>query len=233
MILFKDIIPKGLIVSCQLDNKEPFYTPQHCALFAVAAEKGGAIAVRADGVLNIQEIRASSKLPIIGCIREKQLDDQIVSTPNVSAIDKLIRSGSNVIAIDATKRIRPDLSTGSKFFKDIRDLYPKLILLADISTFEEGVLAAEAGANAISTVLFGRTPETIELAHSTQEYFKLINKLSITVKVPILAEGFIFTIEEAVEAIKNGAYSCIVGAAITRPRIISQLFSDSISRVIN
>lgn len=122
MILFKDIIPKGLIVSCQLDNKEPFYTPQHCALFAVAAEKGGAIAVRADGVLNIQEIRASSKLPIIGCIREKQLDDQIVSTPNVSVIDKLIRSGSNVIAIDATKEFDQIYQLVQNFLK-ILEIY--------------------------------------------------------------------------------------------------------------
>lgn len=226
---FTDKFPKGLIVSCQLDSKEPFFTAQHSALFAASAERGGAVAIRADGLESIQEIRATSRLPVIGCIRKQQGNFKI-TTPDMIAVEKLARSGVAAIAIDGTNKERMDKSMGIRLIADVRKRFSELIIVADVSSFEEGVMAADVGADAVSMVLFGRTEETIHLANTTQDYLKLVYKLASTLGVPILAEGFIFSTQDAEAAIQSGAYSVIVGAAITRPIVITQIFNESISR---
>lgn len=224
----EEIISRGVIVSCQLDPDEPLHTAQHCALFAQAAESGGAAAVRAEGVQNIQEIRATTRLPLIGCTRDRYADGWMLVTPDMAAVDQLARVGCDVVALDATLRLRPNGLDGIRFLADVRKRHPDLPILADISTFEEGVRAADMGASGLSTVLCGRTKETYEQSLVASPNVDLIYRLATTVSIPVFAEGFIWNTADASEAIEAGAYGVIVGGAITRPRVITQLFVNAV-----
>ncbi|MEP7217725.1 MAG: putative N-acetylmannosamine-6-phosphate 2-epimerase [Bacteroidota bacterium] len=228
MSRFEELIPRGVIVSCQLDATEPLHSPQHCALFAQAAEAGGATAVRAEGIPSIQEIRATTRIPLIGCTRDSYSDGWMLVTPDMPAVERLVRVGSDVVAVDATLRNRPSGLDGIRFLADVRKRYADLLILADISTFEEGVRAADMGASAVSTVLCGRTKETYEQSLVASPNLDLIYRLATTIGIPVLAEGFIWTTAEAAEAVEAGAYSVIVGGAITRPRVLTQLFVNAV-----
>ena len=225
------LLRRGLVVSCQLDRSEPLYSPQHCALFAQAASMGGAVGIRADGLEDIKEIRATVRLPVIGCIRTSYHDDIPLSTPTVAEAEALMRVGATVVAIDGTFRQRPgQLINGTETIESVRRKHPQMLIMADVSNYDEGIAAVDAGADAISTVLFGRTPETFEEAATLGGDIDLVRKLSESLRVPVFAEGFIWSPSEGVEAIDAGAYGAIVGGAITRPRIVTRLFSDAIDR---
>ena len=222
-----DLISRGVVVSCQLDSSEPLHWPSHCAMFAQSAMLGGAVGIRAEGVNNIKEIRATVRLPLIGCIRGTYDDDLPLVTPNMHTVDELFRLGVDIIAVDATSRRRPGtLIDGTRLVADIRKKYPTHLILADVSSFEEGIKALDVGADAVSTVLHGRTPETLDNPPSVEDHLNLIYKLATTVSQPIFAEGFIWNTDDAKSAYEAGAYSVIVGGAITRPRVLTQLFVD-------
>lgn len=229
---FEERISRGVVVSCQLDPTEPLHTPQHCALFAQAAEAGGAVAVRGEGVQNLQEIRATVRLPIIGCTRGEYGDGWLLVTPDMQAVDRLVRVGCDVIALDATLRARPNGMDGIRFLTEVKGRYPEIPVLADVSTFEEGVRAADVGASAISTVLCGRTKETYEHALAATPNLDLVYRLATTVAVPVFAEGFIWNVSDAASAMEAGAYGVIVGGAITRPRVLTHLFVNAVETVI-
>lgn len=229
---FEERIPRGVIVSCQLDPTEPLHTPQHCALFAQAAEAGGAVAIRGEGIQNLQEIRATVRLPLIGCTRGEYPDQWVLVTPDMQAVDRLVRVGCEVVALDATLRMRPNGFDGPRFLAEVRRRYPELHILADVSTFEEGVRAADVGANAVSTVLCGRTKETYEHALAATPNLDLVYRLATTVAVPVFAEGFIWNVADATAAMEAGAYGVIVGGAVTRPRVITHLFVNAVDSSI-
>ena len=226
-------IRRGLVVSCQLDRSEPLHTPQHCALFAQAASMGGAAGIRADGLENIKEIRATVRLPIIGCIRTSYHDDVPLSTPTLDDVEALIRVGADVVAIDATSRQRPGMTvSGLDILESARRRYPSAHLLADISSVVEARAAADRGADAVSTVMFGRTPDTFESAGILENNLDLIREIAAEIDLPIFAEGFIWSPDDARSAIDAGAWGVIVGGAITRPRILTRLFGDAVSQAI-
>lgn len=50
----------------------------------------------------------------------------------------MVRTGVDIIAVDATKRMRPGNITFEEFFKNIRSKYPNQLFMADTSCFEEG-----------------------------------------------------------------------------------------------
>jgi N-acylglucosamine-6-phosphate 2-epimerase len=232
MSAFKDQIGRGIIVSCQLDETEPLHSPQHCALFAQAAEAGGAVAVRGEGIQNIQEIRATTRIPLIGCTRATYDDGWMLVTPDMPAIDGLVRLGVDVIALDATSRVRPNKLDGTRFLAEAAKRHPEQLIVADISTFEEGVKAADVGAAAVSTVLCGRTKETYEHSLSVSPNLDLVYRLATTIGIPVLAEGFIWSPADAAQAMESGAYAVVVGGAITRPRVITQLFVNSVEATV-
>lgn len=221
---FNRLIRPGVVVSVQLEESEPMHTAQHCALFAQAAAAGGATAIRGEGIRNLQEIRATTSLPLIGCVRGEYDDGWVLVTPTMEDVDRLVRLGVDVVALDATLRVRPDGSDGISFLTEVRKRHPSLVILADVSGYEEGVRAVEVGASALSTVLYGRTEETFEQAPGPAEQLDLVGRLAAGCGVPVFAEGFIWSTEDASAAISAGAYGVIVGAAITRPRVITQLF---------
>jgi N-acylglucosamine-6-phosphate 2-epimerase len=227
---FQDYISSGLIVSCQIDTTEPLHKGEHIALFAQAAQEGGAVAVRADGVHNIVAIRRQSKIPIIGCVRGTFDSGNILVTPELRDVEELVRSSCTCIALDATLRIRPNGMDGVEFLATAREQF-RIPFVADISTAQEARLAEDAGAVAVSTVLFGRTDTTQNIAKSVESYAALVRDITQTVTIPVLAEGFVWNPNDVEKARMAGAYCTVAGGVITRPRLLTQIYSQAFKEV--
>jgi N-acylglucosamine-6-phosphate 2-epimerase len=222
-------VKNGLIVSCQFDADDPFNNPEYVSLFALSAQMGGAAGIRTEGKENIKATKSKVQLPLIGLIQSAYSDGSVLITSDFKEIDEIIEAGADIVALDATERIRPNGLTGFEFLKRVRVDHPGTLLLADVSTFEEGVQAAELGADLVSTTLSGYTPATLQKAREGVD-FDLIERLAEALVVPVIAEGRILMPGEAAHAFDLGAYSVVVGAAITRPTVITQMFVHEIQR---
>jgi len=221
----------GLIVSCQSEGDDPFNHPELLAKFALAAQMGGAVGIRAQGVENINAIRKAVDLPLIGIIEGRFSNGWSCITPDFSDVRNIIDAGADIIALDVTPRKRPNGLDGIEFFDEVRDKYD-IPLIADIATFEEGVRAAELGADAVATTLAGYTEYTSASSTDRPDY-DLIERLSRGIKVPVIAEGRIWTPEQAKESLVRGAFAVVVGTAITRPRMMAKKFVDTMSSRIH
>jgi len=227
---FLEKLKGGMIVSCQSEGDDPFNSdPEYMALFARAAEMGGAIGIRTQGIEKLKAIKRSVKLPVIGLLKSQFPDGTVCITGTFNEVEQLIHAGSDIIAIDGTFREREGLS-GPEFIKEVKKRYGCLVL-ADIATFEEAKACEKAGADCISTTLNGYTPDTLQF-HDGPNYDVLkdcVNELSI----PVFAEGRYNTPVEAGKAMELGAFAVISGTAITRPRVITQWFVNEIKKVNN
>jgi N-acylglucosamine-6-phosphate 2-epimerase len=87
-------------------------------------------------------------------------------------------------------------------------------VLADVSTVDEGVAAAEASADAVASSLSGYTENSRALAGPDLE---LVAELAQKLTVPVLAEGRIRSPEQARAALDTGAWAVVVDSAITAP----------------
>ena len=218
-------IKGGLIVSCQALEDEPLHSSFIMSKMAVAAKEGGAIGIRANSVEDITEIKKAVDLPIIGLIKKDYSDSEIYITPTMNEIDALAKSGVDIIATDATDRIRPNGETLESFFKAAKAKYPNKLFMADCSTFEEGVKAQALGFDLVSTTLCGYTSYT---KGRTLPDFDTLKKLVDTLSIPVIAEGGIWYPEQLKEAFDTGCFSAVIGSAITRPREITKHFIDAI-----
>lgn len=217
----------GHIVSCQSEGDDPFNHPDLMTKFAQSGQMGGAVGIRSEGKENIKAIRAAVELPLIGIIDGQFENGWICVTPDFSDIDTIIDAGADIVALDVTPRKRPNGMDGVEFFNDVRNRYD-VPLIADISTFEEGIRAAEMGADAIATTLSGYTEYTQKYLTDEPD-FQLIEELSRAVKIPVIAQGRIWTPHHAKEALMRGAFCAVAGTAITRPRMVTKKFVDTMN----
>lgn len=226
MELLKKIKGK-LIVSCQALEGEPLYIKDGTImpLMAKAAKQAGAVAIRTNGKRDVVEIKKEVNLPIIGLIKKQYGDFPQYITVTMKEIDDLVEAGSDIIALDCTMRERVDGKTINEFIEEIKEKYPKILLMADISTYEEGVNAQNAGVDMVGTTLSGYTPYSKKIDGPD---FELVEKLAKNLKIPVIAEGRIHEPKQAKKMLEIGAFSVVVGGAITRPLEIAQRFVNEI-----
>lgn len=217
-----------LIVSCQALEGEPLHRSEGgvMVLMAKAALEAGAGGIRAEGVVDIGQIKARFKnVPIIGIIKRSYPNYASYITATMKEVDELVAVGSDIIALDATLQERGDGQTVNVFVKQIKTKYPEQLLMADISTLEEGLNAAEIGFDLIGTTMNGYTPYT---ETQTEVNFELMKNLVEQTKIPIVAEGKIHTPEDLAKAFDQGVFTAVVGGAITRPKDIARRFIQAI-----
>ena len=214
-------IKGGLIVSCQALPHEPLYDSYIMSKMAYAAMLGGAIGIRANTIVDILAIRKRVDLPIIGIIKQEYDGSDVYITPTMDEVDALVEIGCDIIATDATNRIRPNGKTFEDFFSEVRAKYPNQLFMADTSCFEEGQLAERLGFDLIGTTMAGYTPYTKGRSLPDLE---LIEKYSKELNVPVIAEGGIWSPEDLKNVYKAGAFSAVCGTAITRPMDITKRF---------
>ncbi|GAA0744656.1 N-acetylmannosamine-6-phosphate 2-epimerase [Clostridium oceanicum] len=216
--MLKDI-HKKLIVSCQALEDEPLYSSFIMGRMAKAAKEGGAVAIRAQSRQDIEEIKKVTSLPVIGLVKRKYDDSDIYITPTKVEIDELLKSGCEMIALDCTLRKRPNNENLKSLIDYVHE--NKKLVMADISTFEEGINAEKLGVDCISTTLSGYTPYSKK---SDEPDFELLEELVDSTNIPVIGEGKINTPDDLKKALEIGAYSVVVGSAITRPQLITQKF---------
>ncbi|WP_227935572.1 N-acetylmannosamine-6-phosphate 2-epimerase [Alkalihalobacillus deserti] len=216
----------GLVVSCQALVEEPLHSSYIMSKMALAAKMGGAVGIRANSYEDIVAIKKEVDLPVIGIVKRDFEDSDVFITATIKEVDEVVRAGAEIIALDATDRLRPNQQTLKSFFTEIKEKYPDVILMADISTYEEGIIAAELGFDLVATTLSGYTSYTkdVELPN-----IELLKALSDKLDIPVMAEGGYKTTEETEKAIISGAHGCIVGSAITRPMEITKHFVNSLN----
>lgn len=224
----KKELNRGLIVSCQALAGEPLFGADHMAAMARAAVKGGAIAIRANTPIDIRAIRAAVDLPIIGLFKENLPGYQVYITPTRTHAKAIAEAGADYVALDATTCSRPSSEPLSGLVRYIHEDLDKAVV-ADISTYAEGLHAQDLGADYVLTTLSGYTSQS---SHSDKPDFKLIERLAHDLSVPLIAEGRIATPRQAVEALNLGAYAVVVGTAITRPQWITAQFATAVMKAL-
>lgn len=129
-----------------------------------------------------------------------------------------------MIAIDATNRKRPNDET----IQDLLDLIHQggRLAMADISTYEEAVNAEKLGFDVISTTLCGYTSYSTNYEGPNLE---LIGQLVQDLHIPVIAEGKINNPEDLKAVLNAGAFSAVVGGAITRPQLITKKFVSTLN----
>lgn len=210
----------GLIVSCQARPGSPLRSSHIMAAMAQAAEQAGAAGIRANGPEDIAAIRAAVRLPIIGIYKQDLPGTEVYITPTLAAAREVVAAGADLVAVDATDRLRPGGLTAAQMIQGCRTEL-RVPVMADISTLAEGIAAAEAGADLIATTMVGYTPYS---QHLSPPDFELIRELVSGVPTPVVVEGHITTPEQARRALDLGAYAVVVGAAITQPDWITRRF---------
>ena len=222
-------LKNSMIVSCQSEGDDPFNAdPEYMALFARAAEMGGAKGIRTQGIAKLKAIKLAVNLPVIGLLKDKFSDGTVRITGSFNEVEQLIEAKSDIIAIDGTFRNREGLS-GPDFISECKKRYGCLIL-ADIATYEEAIACEKAGADCISTTLNGYTPETLQFHDGPN--FDVLEQIVKDVKIPVFAEGRYNTPAEAKHAMELGAYAVISGTAITRPRVCTSWFVQAVNEGI-
>ncbi|MCH4207692.1 MAG: N-acetylmannosamine-6-phosphate 2-epimerase [Solobacterium sp.] len=217
----------GLVVSCQALPDEPLHSSFIMSRMALAAFQGGAVGIRANTVEDITEIRKTVDLPIIGIIKEVYPDSEVYITPTMKEVDALMACGVEVLAMDATKRTRPNGRELKEFFTEVRAKYPEQLFMADCSSQEEGMAAAEMGFDLIGTTMAGYTTYT---KGRVVPPFDMIEYLVKNCGKPVIAEGNIGTPEQLREALDLGVHCAVVGGAITRPLQITRKFTAVIKK---
>ena len=224
--LFEQLKGK-IIVSCQAVPGEPLYVEEKSIMYlmARAAKQAGTPAIRTSSIRDVIAIKEETGLPVIGLIKIKYEGFESYITPTMKEVDELVAAGSDVIAFDCTAQKRGDGKTIDEFIAEVRKKYPDAILMADISTYEEGINAWRLGVDMVGTTMSGYT------AHSPKTDgpdYELVKRLSAEVDIPVIGEGRVHSPEQAVEMLNAGAFAVVVGGAITRPLEIAQRFIKAV-----
>lgn len=219
-----------VIVSCQAHEGEPLHGAEYMSKMALAAKMGGAIAVRANGVADIRQIKEEVDVFIVGIEKTDEKKCEVFITPTLENCLHVAQAGADIIAIDATQRLNINKEYLSEKIKEIKKVTGKIIM-ADISTLEEAKSAYINGADIISTTLAGYTKNSMdELELPNISLIKYIREALPTAFIN--AEGRFETREQVAQAFQAGANTVTVGGAITRPQAITKKIIDYVNAVV-
>ena len=202
-----------LVVSCQAYPGEPMRHPETMAQVAESAVRGGAAAIRAQGLADISHIAGRVDVPVIGLWKHGRGPVHI--TPTLRHARAVLDAGADIVAIDATARPRPDGLTVAQTVAGLRHSHPGAIIMGDCGSVDDGLTAADATGDRQRTV--GPDLELLaELVAALPHH-------------AIVAEGRIHTPAQASAALAAGAHCVVVGTAITHPQSITGWFAAALT----
>ena len=207
-------LKQGLIVSVQAPEGSPMRHPDVIAAMAEASLRNGALGVRLESPEHIGAVR--ERCPdalIIGLWKRTWAGSSVYITPRWHEIRAVWAAGADVVALDATDRVRPD---GERLEDLVSRARSELgaPLMADVDTLANGLRAAALGCDWVGTTLYGYTEAT---ANQRPPGLQLLPELrrQLPSGVRLIAEGGIASPTAAGDAIAAGADNVVVGTAIT------------------
>ncbi|MGG5172704.1 N-acetylmannosamine-6-phosphate 2-epimerase [Pseudarthrobacter sp. J1738] len=211
-----------LIVSAQAYPGEPMRDPRTTAQVAASAVIGGAAAIRVQGLADVQFTRTAVEVPVIGLWKDGH--SGVFITPTLRHALAVANAGAHIVAIDGTRRERPD---GLSFAQTVAGIHSDshALVMADCGSFDDAVAAVEAGADLIGTTLSGYTGERPKTDGPDLELLNQIAQANLG--KPLIAEGRIHTPAHARQALDAGAFAVVVGTAITHPASITGWFKGA------
>ena len=212
-----------LIVSCQAYPGEPMRDPRTTGQVAASAVIGGAGAVRVQGLADVQHTRSAVEVPVIGLWKDGH--DGVFITPTLRHALAVANAGAHVVAIDGTRRSRPDGLTLAQTVAAIHAESHALVM-ADCGSFDDAAAAVEAGTDLVGTTLSGYTGERPKTSGPDLDLLRHIAGADFG--VPVIAEGRIHTPAQARQALDAGAFAVVVGTAITHPATIAGWFAEAL-----
>lgn len=225
---FLDAIHGQMIISCQAVEGEPLYVEEKSIMYlmARAAKQAGTPAIRTSSIRDVVAIKEETELPVIGLVKIQYPGYEEYITPTMKEVDYLTAAGADVVALDCTLRKRGDGTTVNEFIAQIKEKYPDIILMADISNYEEGINAWKCGVDIVGTTMSGYTAYTV--SGTDEPDYELMERLARDTDIPVIGEGRIHYPEQAVRALQTGVWAIVVGGAITRPLEIALRFQKKI-----
>jgi N-acylglucosamine-6-phosphate 2-epimerase len=213
-------IRQSIVVSCQAGPESPLNAPHFIAALAQSAERGGAAGFRVDRPENVAAVRAVTTRPILGINKIPSSESEVYITPTFASARAIVEAGADIVALDGTTRARPQ---GELLEEIICRIHQELgvPVMADVSTVDEGVLAAALGADLVATTLAGYTPYS---ASTDGPALDVLCRLVQAIRTPVIVEGHIWTTEDVRSCFDSGAYAVVIGSAITVPEFITRRF---------
>lgn len=218
-----DALAGRLIVSAQAYPGEPMRDPRTTAQVAASVVRGGAAAVRVQGIADIQAVRSAVQVPVIGLWKDGETGVYI--TPTYQHAYAVALAGAHVVAVDGTRRPRPDGLTLAETIGRLHE-QTNAAVMADCGSLDDALAAVEAGADLVGTTLAGYTDERPRSEGPDLELLSALREADLG--VPIIAEGRIHTPQHAAAVMRAGAHAAVVGTAITHPATITSWFVNAV-----
>ncbi len=216
-------LDKGLIVSCQPVKGGAMDKAEMVVGFALAALEGGATALRIESAAYVAAVRAATARPIIGLVKRDLDRSPVRITPWIEDVDALAEAGADIIAYDATQRVRP---------VQTRALVERIhahgrVAMADCSILSDAERALADGADVVGSTLAGYTGP-VEPTEPDLDLVAAMRRLT----PHVVAEGNIRTPALAQQALAAGASMVVVGSAITRPEYVTSWFRSALDETL-
>jgi len=194
------------------------------AQLAAAVVAGGAVAVRAQGLADIAAIVRTVPVPVIGLWKDG--DDPVFITPTLKHALAVVQAGAHIVALDGTRRPRPDGRTLAETVARLRVATDEsLLVMADCGSLDDALAAQDAGVDLLGTTLAGYTGER---ATTDGPDLDLLAEIVADCTLPVMVEGRVNTPAQVATALAGGAFSVCVGTAITHPTTITSRFVAAI-----
>lgn len=213
----------GLIASAQAYPGEPMRDPRTMDQVAQACVAGGAVGIRAQGLADLALITQHVDVPVIGLWKDGH--DGVFITPTLTHAIAVAATGAEIVAIDATRRPRPDGLTFAQTVEGLKQARPGILVMADCGSLDDAKAAQDGGADILGTTLAGYTGERPKTDGPDVE---LIDQVAAIAEVPLVVEGRVHTPAQAALAMQHGAFAVVVGTAITHPTTITSWFVDAV-----
>lgn len=234
-------LDRRLVVSCQPVAGGPLDDDDTVVRLARAAVAGGAGALRIDGARRLSLVRRQVPLPLVGIVKRDLLDSPVRITPWLQDVHDLAGAGADIIAVDATARVRPEPVAAL-----LAAIHGHGVLaMADASDEHDALLAWRMGFDIIGTTLSGyvvspgastaagqwpEAPDTTpNTTPGTAPDTELVRRLAAH-GCRVMAEGRYDTPERAAAALRAGAWAVTVGSAITRLEVVTAWFAAALAQ---
>ena len=181
MIPTAEVLNKGLIVSVQAPLGSPMRDPDVIASMAEASLRNGAIGVRLESPEHIGAVRRRCpEALIIGLWKCTFPNSSVYITPGWREIQGVWSAGADVIALDATERIRPEGQLLADLIQRARQEL-RATLMADVDSVQNGLRAAELGCDWIGTTPMA-IPRPHRIARRRDWSFCLISVVALSLR---------------------------------------------------